>query len=340
MEGGDMDSLFEGMVLFNPAQIEIEVAAENNQQDNDPVDDSQSDAAASSSSCSQPLDENIFSDLTLIVDPLQNLQVTEDHLLQSQSWQHHHHHHHHQQVSSSSRRRKRSGLRIGYGRNRDAVDVDVDVDPSPPAPPPLPPLPISDSPSLPTDVAAAAVDVVTQQPSIASASASESITTADDDDDVATTATASASESIRHTAADDDKEEAFRQIRKTIHEKLNHARQLVNSASAVRKDAIRSRRKAVENANLASLKYMELEMQLEEACEAEDFERAEKVSELLSAAEKEKQISANSLKQADAFIDALDLKLQHALHSHIAAEEECAILLHHYATTALTNSNN
>jgi hypothetical protein len=205
------------------------------------------------------------------------------------------------------------------------VDVDVDVSPPAPAPPPY----ISDSPSLSTDVAAVSV-VIQQQPSVASASASasESITT-----DVTTTA--SASESIRHKAADEDEEEeAFRQIRKTIHEKLNHARQLVNSASAVRKDAIRSRRKAAENANLASLKYMELEMQLEEACEAEDFERAEKVSEHLSAAEKEKQISANSLRQADAFIDALDLKLQHALHSHIAAEEECAILLHHYATVS------
>jgi hypothetical protein len=211
------------------------------------------------------------------------------------------------------------------------VDVDVDVSPPAPAPPPC----ISDSPSLSTDVAAVSV-VIQQQPSVASASAraSESITT-DDGDDVTTTA--SASESIRHKAVDEDEEEeeeAFRQIRKTIHEKLNHARQLVNSASAVRKDAIRSRRKAAENANLASLKYMELEMQLEEACEAEDFERAEKVSEHLSAAEKEKQISANSLRQADAFINALDLKLQHALHSHIAAEEECAILLHHYATVS------
>jgi hypothetical protein len=325
MEGGDMDSLFEGMVLFNPAQIEAAAAAaENNQQDNDRVDDSQSDAAAAAS-CSQPLDENIFSDLTLVVDPLQNLQVTEDHLLQSQSWQRQQQQQ--QQVSSSSRRRKRSGLRIGYGRNRDTLDVDVDVDVSPPAP--APPPYISDSPSLSTDVAAVSV-VIQQQPSVASASASasESITT-----DVTTTA--SASESIRHKAADEDEEEeAFRQIRKTIHEKLNHARQLVNSASAVRKDAIRSRRKAAENANLASLKYMELEMQLEEACEAEDFERAEKVSEHLSAAEKEKQISANSLRQADAFINALDLKLQHALHSHIAAEEECAILLHHYATVS------
>ncbi|TKY53832.1 hypothetical protein E2542_SST18238 [Spatholobus suberectus] len=84
---------------------------------------------------------------------------------------------------------------------------------------------------------------------------------------------------------------------------------------------------------------MELEKQLEEACEAEDFERAEKVSENLSAAEKEKQAFTNSLREADAFVDALDLKLQHALDSQLAAEEQCAILLNHYATNALNNTD-
>jgi len=42
------------------------------------------------------------------------------------------------------------------------------------------------------------------------------------------------------------------------------------------------------------------------------FETAEMVSQHLSVAEKDKQICAESLRQVDAFIDALDLKLQHA----------------------------
>lgn len=292
MEGEDMDSLFEGMVLFNPAQIE-----DKNRIDND----SESDAHASAVSCSQPLDENIFSDLTLVLDPLQNSEA-------DQSRQH-----------ASSRRRKRSGLRIGYGR--DTADVDL---PSP--------LPHIDDAGI--DVAATAAPT-----------ASEPIT--DDDDDAAAAAAVSVIHPPSRSAAEsvDNVDEtfseaSFRQIKATINEKLINARQLVNSASAVRKGAIRRRRKAVENENLASLKYMELEKQLEEACEAEDFERAEKISEHLSAAEKEKQIFASSLREADAFVDDLDLKLQHALHSHIAAEEECAILLHHFATVSEKTPNN
>lgn len=303
--GGDMDSLFEGMVLFNPAgQIE-EPAGKEKEEENQQLnqsDDAPAAASSSSALCSQPLDENIFSDLTLVVvDPIQN-----DHdLLQSQSSSSHQH----------QRRRKRSGLRIGYGRDRDTtvdvdVDVDLDVDPSPSPPPPPPPPHIPDS----------LVSTVTQQPS----------------SDVAPAVSVSATELKNESRdASNDEEETFRKIRETIHEKLSHARQLLNSASSARKDAIRSRRKAFQNANLASLKYMELENQLEQACEAEDFETAEMVSQHLSASEKDKQICTESLRQADAFIDALDLKLQHALDSHIAAEEESATLLHHYATVSI-----
>jgi len=275
--GGDMDSLFEGMVLFNPAaQIEQPDEEEEKEKEKEENQQLNQSDTLTSASCSQPLDENIFSDLTLVVDPLQSRSSSS-----SSSHQH-------------QRRRKRSGLRIGYGRDRDTtvdVDVDLDVDPSP-----------SPAPHTP------------QQPS----------------SDVSST-------ELKNESRDaaDDEEEEFRKIRETIHEKLSHARQLLNSASSARKDAIRSRRKAFQNANLASLKYMELENQLEQACEAEDFETAEMVSQHLSAAEKDKQICAESLRQADGFIDALDLKLQHALDSHIAVEEESAILLHHYATVSL-----
>ncbi|KAI5423607.1 uncharacterized protein LOC127076887 [Lathyrus oleraceus] len=340
MEGGDMDSLFEGMVLFNPTQMD--------------ADHSQ---ATPSSTSQQPLDEDIFSDLTLVVD----LPDTD---LQSQS-----------QSSSSSRRRKRSGLRIGYGR--DTIDVDVDVDPSPPPASPLDSMFVADvsaSESITSDAAAVSISVNTQPSTAtdadaASVSANTQPSTTTDADGVSVSANtqpstdadavsvsantqpstttdvisqpSSATESERRLSPQVEtfSEEGFSQIKDTIHDKLNHARQLVTSASSARKDAIRSRRKALENANLASDKYMQLENQLEQACEAEDFETAEKVSEYLSAADKEKQIFATSLKQADAFLGALDLKLQHALESHIAAEEECAILLHHYATNAVNNAD-
>ncbi|KAJ1388381.1 hypothetical protein SESBI_39208 [Sesbania bispinosa] len=330
VEGEDMDSLFEGMVLFNPSQIEAQLRPDN-QQDNrsdECLQYRQSDALTTSApaSCSsQPLDENLFSDLTLVVDPLQNLEVAEaEHDLQSQSCKQ-------PSISATatittptssrhaSRRRKRSGLRIGYGRDNDLSH-------------PPPALHVSDSETrtVPAnsvgDTLPSYTDVAVAQPSSSSYDSSKS------ENENAKNA------DISH---DDEtfSEAEFQQIKATIHEKLNHARQLLNSTSAIRKDSIRNRRKAVENANLASLKYMELEKQLEEACEAEDFERAEKVSEQLSSAEKEKQTFTNSLREADAFIDALDLKLQHALDSYIAAEEECAILLDHYATNALNNSD-
>ncbi|QCD91943.1 hypothetical protein DEO72_LG4g2912 [Vigna unguiculata] len=380
----DMDSLFEGMVLFNPAaDIEIGVEAEVRQDNYNG-----SDALTTS----QPLDENLFSDLTLVVDPLQNSLAAEaDHDLQSQ-----------QQLSVSAtaptssssstqgqvqgqppRRRKRSGLRIGYGR--DALhfnDMPHTLSPLP--------QPISDSdslgaghtvrlpetfPSIVTATADADADadgVTLSQPSTVSSSKSENenreyqhssafseeepsaesssksenenrkqhlVSAFSEEEPSAESSSKSGNENLNQQHASAFPEAEFEQIKVTIREKLNLASQLVKNASSARKDSIRNRRKIVENANLASLKYMELEKQLEEACEAEDFERAEKVSEKLSDAEKEKLSYINSLREADAVVDALDLKLQHALESQLVAEEQCAILLDHYAKNALNNAD-
>ncbi|KAL9276146.1 hypothetical protein ACSQ67_026318 [Phaseolus vulgaris] len=383
-KGDDMDSLFEGMVLFNPsAQIENEIEIGVEEAEVQHHNYNGSDALTTS----QPLDENLFSDLTLVLDPLQNDQLAQpDHDLQS-----------HQQLSVSAtqaqaqsqaqaqaqapRRRKRSGLRIGYGR--DALHSNH----MPHTLSPLP-QPISDSDSLgaadtaqvsdtlPSIITATATstdhaDAVTlSQPSPESSSKSEngnreyqhasafseeepsaeSSSKSENENrnvssfsEAGTSFTESSSKSENDNLNQQDApafpEAEFRKIKATIREKLNHASQLVKNASSARKDSIRNRRKTVENANLASLKYMELEKQLEEACEAEDFERAEKVSENLSVAEKEKQTFINSLREADAFVDALDLKLQHALDSQLVAEEQCAILLDHYAKNALNNAD-
>jgi len=387
-KGDDMDSLFEGMVLFNPsAQIENEIENEIEIGVEEAEVEHHNYNGSDALTTSQPLDENLFSDLTLVLDPLQNDQLAQpDHDLQS-----------HQQLSVSAtqaqaqaqaqaqtqaqsqaqaqapRRRKRSGLRIGYGR--DALHSNH----MPHTLSPLP-QPISDSDSLgaadtaqvpdtlPSIITATATstddaDAVTlSQPSPESSSKSEngnreyqhasafseeepsaeSSSKSENENrnvssfsEAGTSFTESSSKSENDNLNQQDApafpEAEFRKIKATIREKLNHASQLVKNASSARKDSIRNRRKTVENANLASLKYMELEKQLEEACEAEDFERAEKVSENLSVAEKEKQTFINSLREADAFVDALDLKLQHALDSQLVAEEQCAILLDHYA---------
>ncbi|XP_054819911.1 uncharacterized protein LOC129318926 [Prosopis cineraria] len=362
----DFDSLFEGMVLFNPSQIQEDPLPDNQHdgRSDDRTDDGlqhrQNDLRATStvspSPSSQPLDENLFSDLTLVTS-LQNSQGAEPELpLQSQS----------PQTSAgtnapvvaadaavaastttittrqSSRKKKRAGLRIGYGR--DAFSDDPSHLPSPP----IEHLVLNSS-----HVGSETPDVLQTANYSSNADAlPPNITT---DAVVISPASESSHDNSKFEISSDQKEEEisgenntsqdsfseaeFRQIKARINEKLNSALQLVASVSAVRKDSIRNRRKAVENANLASVKYMELEKQLEEACEAEDFERAERVSQDLSAAEKEKQACMNSLREADAFIDSVDFKMQQALDSQITAEEECAVLLEQFATNAANNAD-
>ncbi|KAK9134672.1 hypothetical protein Syun_014002 [Stephania yunnanensis] len=62
----------------------------------------------------------------------------------------------------------------------------------------------------------------------------------------------------------------------------------VSEVSKLRKEVARKRRKAAKNVNLSAVNYRELEEELEEACEAEDFERANRVSERLSEVENER----------------------------------------------------
>ncbi|KAK9119576.1 hypothetical protein Scep_017669 [Stephania cephalantha] len=71
-------------------------------------------------------------------------------------------------------------------------------------------------------------------------------------------------------------------------EKIGRIRGAVSEVSKLRKEVARKRRKAAENVNLSAVKYRELEEELEEACEAEDFERVDRVSERLSEVEKER----------------------------------------------------
>ncbi|KAF7817710.1 rho-associated protein kinase 1 [Senna tora] len=362
----DMDSLFEGMVLFNASQIQENPPPDNRQDDltGDCLQYRQNDFSASStivSSSSQPLDENLFSDLTLVT-PLHNSEVAEaEILLQSQS----------RQPSAgenasivaaaaaaatatttrqSSRRKKRAGLRIGYGRDN-LLSNDL---PHPPSPQPQHPLSISSCLSSETldvfqhDKASSVGDTFPLHPSkiitdaVVTASAGESSSLSDDSkSEIKDSWNRKDEENFQEGNFYDDSfsEAEFLQIKDRIYEKLNRARQLVASLSAVRKDSIRNRRKAVNNANLASLKHMELEKQLEEACEAEDFERAERVSQDLSDAEKEKQGFMNSLREADALIDSVDFKMQQALDSQMAAEEECAILLEQFAKKAANDAD-
>ncbi|XP_041017665.1 DNA ligase 1 [Juglans microcarpa x Juglans regia] len=345
-KGGDeeMDSLFEGMVLFNPSQLAADQREEEEKDDEEEEDhhddhgppvsiDVRSTASTSSSShtysysSSQPLDENLFSDLTIVTPPE----------TQSQS----------QPPSSAndtdptpismetsttpvtptisrqiSRKKKRASLRIGYGRD-------------------------APSPSLPDAVSD---QIHTSNRSDANALVSEDGKTIEHDDQILQ----GQQEQEEQQEEEDEEEEAvvvdkekenpspeldFEHIKAQISEKLNRARELVASISAARKDSIRRRRKAAENVNLASIKHRELEKDLEEACEAEDFEKAERVSESLAAAEKEKQAFLIALRDAEAEADAIDSEMHAALEAQIAAEEQGISVLDRFAKDAANNAD-
>lgn len=357
----DMDSLFEGMVLFNPTQSPADQQEQDhsNSDHHDPInppsipieaptttsDHATPTSTNSYSSSSQPLDENLFSDLT-IVTPLETL-------AQSQS----------QNCSISidadtttttpsisippisrqiSRKKKRAGLRIGYGREfRDA--------------PPLSPSDLdSPSHSLQSD-APDDLDLPYTNPqdhNLDSTPTKHDDHDADDDHDQVTTQIEQRQQEQeqeqeqqqqqqeQEKKVDDEKGElSLEYIKAQISENLKRARELVASVSAARKDSIRRRRKAAENVNVASIKHRELEKELEEACEAEDFERAERVSDNLAAAEEEKQTFLIALREAEAESDATESKMQEALYAQIAAEELCVSLLNHFASDAASNAD-
>ena len=86
----------------------------------------------------------------------------------------------------------------------------------------------------------------------------------------------------------------------------------------------------MESVNSASEKYKELERELELACEAEDFERAERVSESLAEKDKEKDGLLSGLRDVELECDIVDSKMQDVLELQIAAEEEGGTLLEQF----------
>lgn len=286
----EMDSLFEGMVLFDPSnnsQFQFQFQdRDDHHGDGDPADDSPTVTATATDSSPQPLDENLFSDLTL-VSPLQTTETTPSNSNSNS-------------VSVSrqiSRKKKRAaGLRIGYARD---ADIDAYASSSP--------LPL-DAHTCPTSV--------------------------ESSEDAAVYSHANGHAHARPCYSGDKTDAGCRleQIKSLIYDKLDRARQSVSSVSSARKDFIATRRKAAHNLHLSSIAYADLENQLNDACEAEDFETAERLSETLAAADKDKQSFIALLRDAESQYDAVELSMQEVLTSQIAAEEECASLLSRFAT--------
>jgi len=370
----DMDSLFEGMVLFTPQIVGNHDGASHSEvvqlvRDIDTVT-----VSSVSAPSSQPLDENLFSDLTVITST--HVEASEMQMPSNPS----------SVITSnppkiereetlaapvfrqSSRKKRRAGLRIGYGRDSQLVD-----DPEPLSNP-------QDSSSVAESSFSAAIPTIqtdlvadgkgrqevlpsfgSQSPQIDSSpmvpqnefvdgglkgkvqSHSHQMNKDRDlnlnEDKIITPATPEAEEV--NTSQKQGKEEEgatsafvdgkYEQIEAQISGKLRRAREQAASISAAKKDSRRRRRQAAENVQLVSQRHGEIEKNLEEACEAEDFEMAERLSESLAAAEKEKENLLNALWDAEAECDAIDSKMQEVLDQQIAAEEECMYLLQHFS---------
>ncbi|XP_042449353.1 myosin-2 heavy chain-like [Zingiber officinale] len=134
-------------------------------------------------------------------------------------------------------------------------------------------------------------------------------------------------------------EERLLLVRARISEKLQSIRKKTSSAYAERKELERKRRMIVESVNTASSRHKDLESELEIACESEDFEKAEKVSNDIAAVEVEKDKLLLSLKDAEADCERAESKMQEVLEEQIVAEEEGITQLEQFAKVAADNAD-
>ncbi|URE35701.1 UvrB/uvrC motif [Musa troglodytarum] len=150
-----------------------------------------------------------------------------------------------------------------------------------------------------------------------------------EDDDICSSGGSAAREGVFDSA-----EERLQLVRTRISKKLESIQQRAASAYAERKELERRRRRAVETVNSASAMHKDLERELELACEAEDFERAERVSQNLMTMEEEKNKLLLSLREAEAGCEVAESKMLEVLELQIAAEEEGVFLLQQFSKDA------
>ncbi|XP_077220837.1 neurofilament light protein [Tasmannia lanceolata] len=379
----DFGSLFEGMVLIDPTSSSSPTSSTLEIQNHQ---------------SSQPLDLNLFTDLTLL--PSQNPPPP-----QSQS-PHHSHSNSASEINQSSRpiisrKKKRGAVRIGYGRDSnpdsDPKQIHHSLSTSDSLPSPAPSIhplvsqtdsfmptdpqhhppslslansdnashtisnaPHHESPNSHSPLAISVIPLI-DEIRLSESELPEKPTSSEKrqvEEEEARDASRSAlngenlrkenEESIKQMHSEEEYkgrdvcssvEEKLELIRAKISREFEKIRETAASVSSSRKESAKKRREATNSVNLASIKYKELEKELEEACEAEDFERAERVSESLAATEKEKEGFLIMLRDAEADSDSVDSEMQRLLELQIAAEEEASSLLEHLAKDAANNAD-
>lgn len=357
--GDDGSSLFEGMVLFapEPAAAAEEAAPVPDPEPPAPLPDADAGAAASSSA-PPPLDEDLFSDLTLLA-PQEPLSLEQQPPLPQGEDRGHatpapapapsppapaaals------RQPSSSSLRKKKRAVRIGYGRSpqpappsppatvRASTAATVSarsiafLDASPhPAAPPTP----DQYPDRQADVYANGDEVDAEVVVVPDANPPRPDEEAKEEDD-------QKEDEVAGVAAVGI-EERLALLRSQISSKLDSIQQRAAAVVARRRQLAGRRRKVAEEATSVASRHKDLERELEEACEAEDFERAERISDSLAALEKEKDRLLTALRNAELDYDSVDSELQGVLESRIAVEEEAAALLKQFAKDATDHAD-
>lgn len=341
---GGEGSLFEGMILFSPSDPAPS---------SPPPPPSASDAPSSQS---QPLDEDLFSDLTLQV-PTPSLTLSPP---QSPS----------KPLTPATSatpnpsplrqvsRKKKRAVRIGYARDAVPIDDEAHVLPSSAAsspPGPLPPIffrEVTSTPPVRHEPAETSSTDSNHSRAIQLPDTSQSERETEQQEKPSATLNQDSSneeeecmvESTSKSESDDNNGQVEKQqegcdsieqklavVRANITKKAKSARQRAESVMAKRKELAARRRKVGEELNKALDRHKELERELEAACEAEDFESAEKISNSLVSVEDDKNQLLLDLRSAELDYDSVESDMQDVLDFHIAAEEEAGILLQLFA---------
>ncbi|KAJ4811243.1 Myosin-8 [Rhynchospora pubera] len=347
---GGEGSLFEGMILFSPSAPSAV--------DPSPPPPPLPITTDASNSQSQPLDEDLFSDLTLQVpapSPTPSPTQSPSKLATPTP----------SPLRQVSRKKKRA-VRIGYARDAVAIDDEPHLSSSNSfsSSAPLPPIfseeVASSLPQTPTELAETSSIDSNSNLSVQLGDASQSEREIEQDEKPSAVVDREsgnneeecAVETTSKSGSDDGKvkveteeeegdsiEQKLAVVRAKILKKAELAKQRAVSVMAKRKELALRRRNVGEELNKASAKHNELERELEEACEAEDFERAERISNSLASVENDKNLLLIDLRSAELDYESVESEMKDVLDLHLTAEEEAGSLLRLFAKDAADYAN-
>ncbi|XP_024543556.1 myosin heavy chain, cardiac muscle isoform-like [Selaginella moellendorffii] len=116
-------------------------------------------------------------------------------------------------------------------------------------------------------------------------------------------------------------------IQEDIARKLRDLEAKAAEASSSRKMAAQVRRRAAEELSSTTAKRKALEVELESACEREDFDLADRLSQEVSDAEKSLELADVAFKEADSKYDLAAVEMETIVSLKISIEEEGAAAL-------------